>query len=72
MVAQAGAPAEAAKPEIPPAAIDDVAHTVGNLMHLPPAATGGNIQRQVQAANTLIRLANTVKKEVDPRCFKRD
>lgn len=62
MVAQAAAPAEAPKPEIPPAAIDDVAHTVGNLMHLPPAATGGNIQRQVQAANTLIRLANTVKK----------
>lgn len=62
MVAQAGMPQEAPKPEIPPAAIDDVAHTVGNLMHLPPAATGGNIQRQVQAANTLIRLANTVKK----------
>jgi hypothetical protein len=62
MVDQAGAPQQTPAPEIPAHAIDDVAHTVGNLMHLPPAATGGNIQRQVQAANTLIRLAEAVKK----------
>jgi len=47
-------------PQIPPAEIHDVVNTVGGLMHLSPAATSGNIQGQVQAANTLIKLADTL------------
>ena len=49
---------EAAQPKVPPREIDDVVNTVGGLMHLPPHATAGNIQGQVQAANTLIKLAD--------------
>src|SRR5580698_8169793 len=55
VVAQAGSPKA---PQIPPHEIDDVVHTVGGLMHTPPAATAGSIQGQVQAANTLIKLAD--------------
>src|SRR3984885_15176728 len=58
VVAQAGSPKA---PEIPPHEIDDVVHTVGGLMHTPPAATAGNIQGQVQAANTLIKLADKLQ-----------
>jgi len=54
-VAQAGSPSP---PQIPPHEIDDVVNTVGGLMHLPPQATSGNIQGQVQAANALIKLAD--------------
>lgn len=57
-VKQAGLPQQAAKPPIPPDEINDVVNTVGGLMHLPPTATGGSIQGQVQAANTLIKLAD--------------
>jgi hypothetical protein len=38
-----------------------VVHTVGGLMHTPPAATAGSIQGQVQAANTLIKLADKLQ-----------
>jgi hypothetical protein len=48
-------------PEIPQAEIDDVVNTMGGLMHLPPRATAGNIQGQVQAANTLVRLADGLR-----------
>jgi hypothetical protein len=44
--------------QIPPHEINDVVNTVGGLMHLPPHATSGNIQGQVQAANALIKLAD--------------
>jgi hypothetical protein len=47
--------------QIPPHEIDDVANTVGGLMHLPPHATSGNIQGQVQAANALIKLADKLQ-----------
>ena len=50
LVAAAGAPKG---PQVPPDEVNDVVHTVGGLMHLSPAATAGNIQGQVQAANTL-------------------
>jgi len=55
VVTQAGSPRA---PHIPPHEIDDVVHTVGGLMHTPPSVTAGNIQGQVQAANTLIKLAD--------------
>jgi hypothetical protein len=55
VVAAAGS---AKAPQIPPEEIHDVVNTVGGLMHLSPAATSGNIQGQVQAANTLIKLAD--------------
>jgi hypothetical protein len=55
VVAAAGA---VKAPQIPPQEIHDVVNTVGGLMHLSPAATSGNIQGQVQAANTLIKLAD--------------
>ncbi len=48
-------------PEIPPEEINDVVNTVGGLMHLSPAATSGNIHGQVQAANTLIKLAEKLQ-----------
>ena len=57
-VAQAGSPAA---PQIPAHEIDDVVHTVGGLMHTPPSATAGSIQGQVQAANTLIKLADKLQ-----------
>jgi hypothetical protein len=60
-VAQAGMLKPAATPQIPPHEIDDVVNTVGGLMHTPPAATSGNIQGQVQAANTLIKLADKLQ-----------
>jgi hypothetical protein len=47
--------------QIPPHEIDDVVNTVGGLMHLPPHATSGNIQGQVQAANALIKLADKLQ-----------
>jgi hypothetical protein len=47
-----------AQPKVPQQEIDDVVNTVGGLMHLPPQATAGNIQGQVQAANALIKLAD--------------
>jgi hypothetical protein len=55
VVAQAGSPQA---PQIPPHEIEDVVNTVGGLMHVPPHVTSGNIQGQVQAANTLIKLAD--------------
>jgi hypothetical protein len=58
VVAQAGSPKA---PQIPPHETDDVVHTVGGLMHTPPSATSGNIQGQVQAANTLIKLADKLQ-----------
>jgi hypothetical protein len=58
MVAQAGAPKT---PQIPPDEIHDVVNTVGSLMHLPPSATSGNIQGQVQAANALIKIADKLQ-----------
>jgi hypothetical protein len=58
VVAQAGLPNA---PQIPPHEIDDVVSTVGGLMHTPPSATAGNIQGQVQAANTLIKLADKLQ-----------
>ena len=58
LVAQAGAPKP---PQIPPHEIDDVVNTVGGLMHLPPHATSGNIQGQVQAANALIKIADKLQ-----------
>jgi hypothetical protein len=61
VVTQAGLPKPAATPQIPPHEIDDVVHTVGGLMHTPPSATAGNIQGQVQAANTLIKLADRLR-----------
>ncbi len=57
-VARAGSPAA---PQIPPHEIDDVVHTVGGLMHTPPSVTSGSIQGQVQAANTLIKLADKLQ-----------
>jgi hypothetical protein len=47
--------------QIPPHEINDVVNTVGGLMHLPPHATSGNIQGQVQAANALIKLADKLQ-----------
>jgi hypothetical protein len=47
--------------QIPPHEINDVVNTVGGLMHLPPYATSGNIQGQVQAANALIKLADKLQ-----------
>ena len=58
VVAQAGSPQP---PQIPPHEIDDVVNTVGGLTHLPPHATSGNIQGQVQAANALIKLADKLQ-----------
>ena len=55
VVAAAGS---AGAPHIPTDEINDVVATVGGLMHLSPAATSGNIQGQVQAANALIKLAD--------------
>ncbi len=57
----AGGFAEPAAPQIPPHEIDDVVHTVGGLMHTPPSVTSGSIQGQVQAANTLIKLADKLQ-----------
>lgn len=57
-VKQASIPQPAAKPPIPLEEINDVVSTVGGMMHLSPSVTGGSIQGQVQAANTLIKLAN--------------
>ncbi len=57
VVGQAGLMKPAAPP-VPQHEIDDVVNTVGGLMHLPAAATSGNIQGQVQAANALIKLAD--------------
>jgi hypothetical protein len=56
-VKQAGMPAPGAKLPIPMEELHDVVTTVGNLMHVSPETTGGNIQGQVQAANTLIKVA---------------
>jgi hypothetical protein len=50
-----------AQPKVPPQEIDDVVNTVGGLMHLPPHATAGNIQGQVQAANALIKIADKLQ-----------
>src|ERR1700733_5555475 len=61
VVTQAGLLKPAAPPPIPPHEIDDVVNTVGGLMHTPPSATAGNIQGQVQAANTLIKLADKLQ-----------
>jgi hypothetical protein len=61
VVAQAGSPKPAATPQIPPHEINDVVNTVGGLMHTPPSVTSGNIQGQVQAANTLIKLADKLQ-----------
>jgi hypothetical protein len=47
--------------QIPPHEINDVVNTVGGLMHLPPHATSGNIQGQVQAANALIKLSDKLQ-----------
>jgi hypothetical protein len=47
--------------QIPSHEINDVVNTVGGLMHLPPHATSGSIQGQVQAANTLIKLADKLQ-----------
>jgi len=49
------------QPKIPQQEIDDVVNTVGGLMHLPPHATAGNIQGQVQAANALIKIADKLQ-----------
>jgi hypothetical protein len=61
VVTQAGLPKPPATPQIPPHEIDDVVHTVGGLMHTPPSVTSGNIQGQVQAANTLLKLADKLQ-----------
>jgi hypothetical protein len=53
--------AQAGPPKVPPREIDDVVNTVGGLMHLPPHATAGNIQGQVQAANALINIADKLQ-----------
>ena len=58
VVAQAGSPTPT---QIPPHEINDVVNTIGGLMHLPPHATSGNIQGQVQAANALIKLADKLQ-----------
>jgi hypothetical protein len=50
-----------AQPKVPPQELDDVVSTVGGLMHLPPHATSGNIQGQVQAANALIKIADKLQ-----------
>jgi hypothetical protein len=50
-----------AQPKVPQQEIDDVVNTVGGLMHLPPQATAGNIQGQVQAANALVKLADKLQ-----------
>jgi hypothetical protein len=50
-----------AQPKVPAREIDDVVNTVGGLMHLPPQATAGNIQGQVQAANALIKIADKLQ-----------
>jgi hypothetical protein len=50
-----------AQPKVPQQEIDDVVNTVGGLMHLPPHATAGNIQGQVQAANALIKIADKLQ-----------
>jgi hypothetical protein len=50
-----------AQPKVPQQEIDDVVSTVGGLMHLPPHATEGNIQGQVQAANALIKIADKLQ-----------
>jgi hypothetical protein len=52
---------QTAQPKVPPQEIDDVVNTVGGLMHLPPHATAGNIQGQVQAANALIKIADKLQ-----------
>ena len=52
---------QTAQPKVPPQEIDDVVNTVGGLMHLPPHATSGNIQGQVQAANALIKIADKLQ-----------
>ena len=57
-VEQAGMRQAPQKPPVPADEINDVVTTVGELMHVSPSETGGNISGQVQAANTLIKLAN--------------
>ena len=52
---------QTAPPKVPPQEINDVVNTVGGLMHLPPHATAGNIQGQVQAANALIKIADKLQ-----------
>ncbi len=78
MVEQAGQPAAApaASPEagqaaagaespaeIPQSEIDEVAQTMGKLMRLDPQATGDNIQGQVQAANTLLKMGTALRRD---------
>jgi hypothetical protein len=58
IVAQAGT---LKGPQVPPDEINDVVGTVGSLMHLPPSATSGNIQGQVQAANALLKIADKLQ-----------
>ena len=48
-------------PNVPAAEIDDVARTVGGIMHLSPSATGGTVTGQVAAANALIKLGEKVQ-----------
>ena len=52
---------QTAQPKVPPQELDDVVNTVGGLMHLPPHATAGSIQGQVQAANALIKIADKLQ-----------
>jgi hypothetical protein len=59
---QASEPSPAPRPAIPAEELDDVVKTVGSLMHLTPQATGNKIQGQIQAANTLIKIAEGLKK----------
>jgi hypothetical protein len=62
-VKMAGAPPQPTKPQIPPDEINDIVNTTAGLMHLPPSATGDNVQGQVQAANTLIKLADKLMQD---------
>ncbi len=55
---QAAAAKSPMKPPIPMDGVSDVVRAVGGLMHVSPEVTGGNISGQVQAANTLIKLAD--------------
>jgi hypothetical protein len=57
-VEQAGMRQAPPKPAIPIDEINDFVSTVGGLMHVSPSETGGSISGQVQAGNTLIKLAN--------------
>ncbi|HEV2275617.1 MAG TPA: hypothetical protein VGR96_15705 [Acidobacteriaceae bacterium] len=56
LVNQAGSPKA---PAVPADEVNDVVNTIGSLMHLPPESTKGSIAGQVEAANTLIKLAGT-------------